>query len=70
MTELVTRKEHLHIHDEKMKRWMDQMALDRGISLKAMQEKLILAFQKMEALENGHTPQTPATKKHRRVKQS
>lgn len=44
----MSRKKDLHISDEKIKRWMDEMALRRGISLKEMQRQLIQAWKELK----------------------
>lgn len=43
----MARKKDLHISDEKIKKWMDEMAMRRGISLKEMQRQLIEAWGKV-----------------------
>lgn len=44
----MARKKDLHISDEKIKKWMDEMAMRRGISLKEMQRQLIEAWKELK----------------------
>lgn len=66
---MATRRQHLHISDEKIKGWMDEMALRRGISLKEMQKQLIDAWEiinKTRGVKNESLPKTVTNKRRTR----